>query len=164
MKRIVQRGLLLAALLIGMSFPLTAQSTIMTIYLSDGNERTYNMAEDCRVYFEGNEYLIVEIPVYNKGIRSDRYDLADIRKITCAETEDVGETTISSVYLSPNPVHDTFMLLNLNGRDTIQIYALDGRLVKTAEVVGDQPIDISDLSVGLYLVKAQSCTFKMIKL
>ena len=78
MKRIVQRGLLLAALLIGMSFPLTAQSTIMTIYLSDGNERTYNMAEDCRVYFEGNEYLIVEIPVYNKGIRSDRYDLADI--------------------------------------------------------------------------------------
>ena len=46
----------------------------------------------------------------------------------------------------------------------MSIYAIDGRLMKSMEVRGDQDIDISDLPMGLYLVKTPSCTLKMIKL
>ena len=161
MKRLFQRGLLLIALTLGLVFHLAAQSTQMTIHLNDGTERTYFMTESDRVYFEDNETLVIEFSV---NAKSERYNLADIRKITCTESEGVNEETASSVFLSPNPTHNAFMLNNLNGKETIRIYALDGRLVKSLEAVGNQMVDISDLPIGLYLVKTESQTLKMIKL
>ena len=157
MKRLFQCGLLLAALIFGLAFHLTAQSTQMTIYLSDGAERTYFMTPSDRVYFEDNEVLVVETTV---TMRSDRYNLADIRKITCAEAVGVQEDSGTSPILSPNPVHDTFILRNLNGEETVRIYALDGRLMKSMEVTSEQHIDISDLPIGLYLVKTERQTLK----
>ena len=164
MKSIFKHGLLLLAFTLGLAFPLAAQSTLMTIQMNDGSERTYFMNESDRVYFEDNETLVVEIAVYGKDVRSDRFNLADIRKITCHETEGVSETSNTSVFLSPNPTHDAFMLHNFQGKQSVSIYALDGRLVKSVEVSENQLIDISDLPIGLYLVKTESCTLKMIKL
>ena len=161
MKRLFQCGLLLTALIFGLAFHLTAQSTQMTIYLNDGAERTYFMTPSDRVYFEDNEVLVVETTV---TMRSDRYNLADIRKIICAETEGVAEASAERVCLSPNPVHDVVMLSNLNGNETIQIFALDGRLMKSVEASEGQLIDISELPIGLYLVKTEHQTLKMIKL
>ena len=161
MKHIFQRGLLLAAFILGLTFHLAAQSTQMTIHFNDGTERTYYMSEDDRVYFEDNEALVVEIAPTAK---SERFNLADIRKITCSETEGVSEETSTPIWLSPNPVHDFVILHNLSGRQPVSIYALDGRVVKSLEATEDQRIDISDLPVGLYLVKTQSCILKMIKL
>jgi hypothetical protein len=56
------------------------------------------------------------------------------------------------------------MLSNLNGNETIQIFALDGRLMKSVEASEGQLIDISELPIGLYLVKTEHQTLKMIKL
>lgn len=160
MKRIIQYGLLLAAFTLGLFFNLEAQSTQMTIYMNDGTERIYYMTEDDRVYFEDNEWLVISIA----PTKSDRYNLAEIRKVTCSETEGMIEETDASVFLSPNPVHDAFMIHNLGDRQPVSIYALDGRLLKSLEASSDQPIDISDLPVGLYLVKTESRTLKIIKL
>ena len=164
MKHILKRGLLLTAFTMGLLFHLSAQSTLMTIQMNDGTERTYSMTENDRVYFEDNDKLVVEIAVYGRGETSERFNLADIRKITCAETEGVSETSSTSVCLSPNPVHDVVLLRNLKAKETIQIYALDGRLMKSTEASEGQLIDISELPIGLYLVKTESQTLKMIKL
>lgn len=161
MRPLFLRGLLLAALTFGLAFHLAAQSTQMTIYMNDGTERTYTMSENDRVYFEDNEKLVVNIAV---NAKSDRYNLADIRKIVCNETENIIEESETSLWLSPNPTHDAFKLNNTEGIQRVSIYALDGRLMKSTEVVGDQLIDISNFPVGLYLVKTGSQTLKMIKL
>lgn len=160
MKSIFKRGLLLLAFTIGLTFHLAAQSTQMTIHLNDGTERTYFMHESDRVYFEDNETLVVELA----PVKSDRFNLADIRKITCAETESISETSNASVQLFPNPSHDAFLIRNLKERQMVSIYALDGRIMKSFETTGDQWIDISDLPIGLYLVKTEYQTLKMIKL
>ena len=160
MKSIFKHGLLLLACTLGLVFPLTAQSTLMTIHFNDGTERSYYMSENDRVYFEDNETLVVELA----PTKSDRFNLADIRKITCAETENVSETSSASVQLFPSPAHDVFLLRNLKERQTVSIYALDGRILKSFETAGDQWIDISDLPIGLYLVKTEHQTLKMIKL
>ena len=164
MKNILQRGLLLALLTIGLACHLTAQSTQMTIHLNDGSERTYYMTESDRVYFEDNETLVVETAVYDKDFRSDRFNLADIRKITCAETVGISEASDLPTGLTPNPVHNSFTLRNLKEKETLRIYALDGRLMKSVEVSENQMVDISDLPIGLYLVKTERQTLKMIKL
>ena len=161
MKHIIQRGLLLVALLFGVAFHLFAQSTQMTVYLNNGEEKTYYMSESDRVYFENDEILVIEII---SNAKSDRYNLADIRKITCREIEGVSEDSNTSVHLVPNPVHDVVMLGNFDGQQNVSIYTLDGRLVKSVEVVGYQRIDITDLPIGLYLVKIGHQTLKMIKL
>ena len=161
MKRLLKRGLLFLALTFGLVFHLAAQSTLMTIHMNDGTERNYYMSEDDRVYFEDNETLVVEIAV---NAKSDRYNLSDIRKITCNETEGVSEETSNPLWISPNPVHDVFILRNLSGNETIHIYALDGQLIKSLEVAVDQLVDISDLPIGTYLVKTERQTLKMIKL
>ena len=160
MKSIFKRGSLLLAFILGLAFHLTAQSTQMTIHFNDGTERSYYMSENDRVYFEDNETLVVELA----PTKSDRFNLADIRKITCAETESVSEASNASVQLFPNPSHDAFLIRNLNERQTVSIYALDGRIMKSFETAGDQWIDISDLPIGLYLVKTEYQTLKMIKL
>ena len=129
MKSIFKRGLLLLAFILGLAFHLAAQSTQMTIHFNDGSERSYYMSENDRVYFEDNETLVVELA----PTKSDRFNLADIRKITCAETEGVSEVSNASVQLFPNPSHDAFLLRNLNERQTVSIYALDGRIMKSFE-------------------------------
>ena len=163
MKKLFRRGLLLAVLTIGLAFHLTAQTTQMTIYMNNGEEVSYLMTEDDRMYFEDNETLVIEI-AFNKDTRSDRFSLADIRKITCNETENTSETSDNPIYLSPNPVYNAFMLRNLKGKETLKIYALDGRLMKSMEVSENQMVDISDLPIGIYLVKTERQTLKMIKL
>ena len=161
MKQWIRRGLLLAVLAIGTALQLSAQSEV-TVWMNNGAVQTYYLAENDRMYFEDNEKLIIETGLYTKDIYSIL--LADIRKITCSETDGTAEENAQPMTIFPNPVHETLTLRNLNGKESIHIYALDGRLVKSAEAIGNQPIDISDLSIGLYLVKTQSCTLKMIKL
>ena len=56
------------------------------------------------------------------------------------------------------------MFHNLNGVETINIYTLDGRLMKTFESSGEEFISTEDLAKGLYLVKTQTCVLKIIKL
>ena len=160
MKYLLQRGLLLAALFMGFAFSLTAQSTQMIVTLNDGTEKSFTMAENDRVYFENNTSLIVE-----QGTATDVIPLADIRKINCSEVlGSQSENTMANVSLTPNPVHDVMMLHNLDGVETVSIYSIDGRLMKTFETAGEEFINTEDLAKGLYLVRTKSCVLKMIKL
>ena len=160
MRQLFQRGLLLVTLLLGLVFSITAQSTQMIVTLNDGTEKSFTMAESDRVYFENNTSLIVE-----QGTATDVIPLADIRKISCSEVlGGQSENTMANVSLTPNPVHDVMMLHNLSGQETVSIYSIDGRLIKTFETSGEEFINTEDLARGLYLVRTKSCVLKMIKL
>ncbi len=159
MKNTLHRIGLFLLLFIGMATTAMAQSTLMTIHLNDGSEQVFTMSESDRAYFEDNQTLVIKTES-----STNRFSLDDIRKITCDVYVGTSENTLAAAFIYPNPVHDNFSLHNLSGKETLRIYALDGRLVKTAKVTGNQSIDISDLPVGLYLVKMQSQTLKMIKL
>ena len=161
MKSSIKRGLLLITIFLGILVPLAAQSTQLVVKMNNGSEKTFYMTEEDLMYFEDNTKLVIEQVV---NTRSVKIPLADIRKITCNETEGTTENEETKPSLFPNPVHDVLLIKNLSGEQTMSIYAIDGRLMKSMEVRGDQDIDISDLPMGLYLVKTPSCTLKMIKL
>ena len=140
---------------------MAAQSTQMVVTMNDGTVQTYSMMESGRVYFEDNTYLVIE-----EGIGKDvvRIPMSDIRKITCEEEVGLPENQAAAISILPNPVHDVMVLHNLDGKQTVSIFAIDGRLMKAFEVSGDEAIDVSAFPVGLYLVRTQSSTLKMIKL
>lgn len=161
MKRFIRIGLLLVALMTGLCTHLSAQSALMSVFMNDGTIQTFLMEEDDQVYFSDNTYLVIE-QAGASNVTNIR--LAEIRKITCEETMDIPENQAPSVIILPNPVHDVMTLRNLNGNQRVQIYSIHGQLVKSFVTDGEQAIDVSGLSIGLYLVKTQSCTLKMIKL
>ena len=161
MKQLLKHGLLLLVLAMGMCIHGAAQSTQMVVVMNDGTMQTYTMNESDRVYFEDNTFLVIE---RTSATNTVRIRMDDIRKITCEETVGQSENHLSEVSIMPNPVHDVMVLRNLDGLQTVGIYAIDGRLIKSFEANGDQPIDVSDMAIGLYLVKTPSCTLKMIKL
>ncbi len=140
---------------------MAAQSTQMVVTMNDGSVQTYSMMESGRVFFEDNTYLVIE-----EGTGKDvvRIPMSDIRKITCEEEVGLPENQAAAISILPNPVHDVMMLHNLDGKQTVSIFAIDGRLMKAFEVSGDEAIDVSAFPVGLYLVRTQSSTLKMIKL
>ena len=152
------------ALFLGMVFPMAAQSTYVhvTIYLNDGTEPTYDMQSSSYMYFEEGVKLV--ITESNDGMSSVSYPLADIRKITCEEVVGTLENTTIGVSLYPNPTHDELQIRNVTGNQVVNIYALDGRLLKSFQVSGSQSVDISDLPSGMYLVNISYSTFKMMKL
>ena len=161
MKQLFRRGLLFIMLTIGMVCGMTAQSTQMVVTMNDGSVQTYSMMESGRIYFEDNTYLVIE---EGTGKELVRIPMSDIRKITCEEEVGLNENQAAEISIMPNPVHDVMVLHNLDGKQVVSIYAIDGRLMRTFEVSGDEAIDISAFPVGLYLVRTQSNTLKMIKL
>lgn len=158
MKRWNKKGLLLAMLAIGTVLRLSAQS-VVTVWMHDGTSQSFLMTETDRVYFSGNTYLMVEEDGNLTSIMLD-----DIRKITCEEVEGLSEDQQPAVSLLPNPVHNLLTLRHLEGRQQVQIYALSGQLMMTTEASEGQPIDVSGLAAGVYMVRTQSCTLKMMKL
>lgn len=148
-------------LTIGMVYGMTAQSTQMVVTMNDGSVQTYSMMESGRIYFEDNTYLVIE---EGTGKELVRIPMSDIRKITCEEEVGLPENQAAEVSILPNPVHDVMVIHNLDGKQVVSIYAIDGRLMRTFEASGDEAIDISAFPVGLYLIRTQSSTLKMIKL
>ena len=136
MKRWNKKGLLLAMLAIGTVLRLSAQS-VVTVWMHDGTSQSFLMTETDRVYFSGNTYLMVEEDGNLTSLMLD-----DIRKITCEEVEGLSEGQQPAVSLLPNPVHNLL----------------------TTEASEGQPIDVSGLAAGVYMVRTQSCTLKMMKL
>ena len=161
MKQLSRLVLLLVVFILGTFAQLSAQSTSMSVFMNDGTIQTFNMQEEDQVYFSENTYLVIE-QVSVSSVTN--ISLAEIRKITCEEVMDIPENQAPSVIILPNPVHDVMTLRNLNGNQKVQIYSISGQLVRSFETNGDQSIDVSGLSIGLYLVRTQSCTLKMIKL
>ncbi|MCT2407273.1 T9SS type A sorting domain-containing protein [Chryseobacterium antibioticum] len=76
------------------------------------------------------------------------------------------DVTKSKIQIFPNPVSDVIRISGIDNGQTVQIYNVDGRLVKSEAF--DQKIDISQLSAGVYVLKVttksfQSHEFKFVK-
>lgn len=164
MKRITKIALLTAIFLMGIFSQVAAQSTYvhLTITMNDGTEETYDMQSSSYMYFDdGGKLVITE---GSEGMVTASYPLADIRKITCDELEGTPEDIDSGVVLFPNPTQNTVTFRNVRGKQNVKVYALDGRLVKSLQVIDNQIVDISDIPSGMYLVNISSNTYKMMKL
>ena len=161
MNPLSKRALILAAFIIGMMLPLAAQTTQVVVAMHDGTQQSFYLSEEDRMYFEDNAKLVIEEGFTKSTVK---IPLADIRKMTCHEMDGTLENTDTEVIIFPNPTQNTLTIRNTSDKQTVSIYALDGRLMKSLEVSGDITIDIADWAAGLYFVKTQSSTLKMVKL
>lgn len=67
--------------------------------------------------------------------------------------DDVNETSLSAVSISPNPASD-FLNITCENMKSIEILSLEGKIIKNTMVSGNiTQIDISDLNSGVYICR-----------
>jgi len=104
---------------------------------------------------------------YFSGL-SDTYALSTIKTLhfqmypTGANDISLGSDTKISVY--PNPANDLIYIKNASETTYfVAIYRIDGVLISQKQISSNQPINISDLTSGLYLIRIENQAFKFIK-
>jgi hypothetical protein len=75
----------------------------------------------------------------------------------------VGELTGDNLKIYPNPVLDHLFIDNLDGYQTIEIYAMTGNLIRIIEIDNvSMSVSTSDLQKGIYLVRVKSLSNEVI--
>lgn len=141
---------------------LSAQTTVEVNY-SDGSQQSYNVTEAGKLYFDDINLLI-----NTDGTSLTSIPYATVSSITLAQqTLATGEVKVDkeSIMLYPNPATNFIKINNKNktGLVQVQIYSASGELVKQGKYPTNSEINISDLPAGVYIVKANENTLKLIK-
>lgn len=85
---------------------------------------------------------------------NDEYNSNISNTINCGGTLTTTDVTLENVKLYPNPTTDTFSISGLNGKSTIKLYDLNGRLlIKKENYIPNTEIEISYLESAMYMVR-----------
>ena len=114
-------------------------------------------------YPEGATATIVAIPAdgyvfvnWSDGVTDNRREILvdhDIELTAYFNYTDLDESGTQAVSLYPNPANDKLHIDGLDGRKDVRIYNTMGMLVKTTNFNGTDEISVSELPVGIYLIR-----------
>lgn len=139
-----------------------SQTSLLVTYV-DQSSRTFSVFDNGRLYFMDDNLVIVT----GDG-QSEDIPISSIRKINAVAKEptSISETIAGNpVVIYPNPTRDYIRIDGLStGKMDIQLYSLSGQLLLQGEYQQNDPIDISNLKPGLYLIRVNEKTFKISKL
>ena len=75
----------------------------------------------------------------------------------------IGENNATIVDLYPNPANDKIHIEGLEGENKIQIYNALGILIKTVDIIGDDEINVSELTAGYYILRVGGHSMRFMK-
>lgn len=156
--------LLLAGVLLGTLACGAAAATDMTVALRSGGEQSFEVTDHSILHF-GNGVLSISSDEQNTspGIR-----LADIESIKFRSgaqgMNDLTDSASSALRLRRNPVND---FLEFEGTASyparVEIFSLQGSRLISIPAWSGNPIDVTSLPQGIYLLTVDNSTFKFIK-
>lgn len=131
----------------------------LNLTLKNGNSHWFQM-QDTKITFEGSQVVITE-----KERNRAPFSLYDVAKLSIAEppasAEKVQHPASLSVYIDNNELR--FKGVTSDDVQGITIYNLNGQRVYAAKQSLNNPVPLSNLSKGIYLIRTQSQTIKFIK-
>lgn len=139
--------------------PVTSQT--MVIQKTDGTE----ISEDISL-LQNFTLPSYSLQLLFSNQQTQSFSLADIQKIyfqNVVSAQQVDAQSDISIY--PNPVSTQLYIKNIpDGGASLQLYKLDGQLVNSYNITSSEaPIDMTQMSVGMYLLKINNQGFKIIK-
>lgn len=156
MKRLQLLLLMLLALPIGM---LADSQNTLVVKLKNGAETTFFLKDKPNVTFEGTDLKVVS----NK--ETVTFALSDVLRFTYVKKDASGidETVVDPTEVSYDG--GVLVISQLKQGASVDIYSLDGKLLRqlTAHHSGTYRLNLSELPKGVYLVKADNVTYKIMK-
>ena len=156
MKKLQLLLLMLLALPIGM---LADSLNTLVVVLKNGSETAFFLKDKPNVTFEGT----------NLKVASDKqtvtFALSDVLRFMYVKKDSTGidETVVDPTKVSYED--GVLVISQLKQGAFVDIYSLDGKLLRQlkASHSGTYRLNLSELSKGLYLVKADNVTYKITK-
>lgn len=137
----------------------SAQTEVNLQFYNSGDQ-TFTVSDAGKIYFD-NGYMLVD---EGNGIPYS-FLLSDIQKVIFNHITSVETLETPNLCIYPNPATNYLIISSEQHTDMpYQIYALDGRLVLSGSAHSEEPISVSSLAKGLYLLKIDGKTFKISKL
>jgi hypothetical protein len=147
---------MLLALPIGM---LADSQNTLVVKLKNGAETTFFLKDKPNVTFEGTDLKVVS----NK--ETVTFALSDVLRFTYVKKDASGidETVVDPTEVSYDG--SVLVISQLKQGASVDIYSLDGKLVRQLKAYrsGTYRLSLSELPTGLYLVKADNITYKIMK-
>lgn len=155
----MKRFLLLMLLTVSYSAMQADQVQSLIVQLKDGSQTAFFLKDKPQVTFDGPNLKVTS----TAGDTS--FALSDVLRFTYAKKDPTG---IDEMVTDPTGVDfqgDVLVISQLNANGDVSVYALDGKLLRQlkASHAGTYRLNLSELPAGLYLVKADNVTYKILK-
>lgn len=136
-----------------------AQYGVVVQYTTN-QEQAFILNDQGKIFFSGNNLVINQSNGQTRTIA-----ISDIRKLYFQTNLSINNDISfdNSIILYPNPATDNIKLSNIKNHSLICIYSMDGKLLINQFSSSDQSINVGSLKKGLYIVKVNNKTFKLIK-
>ena len=161
MKYLLEKMLLLVFAILSVGDTVKAQQTEIQAVITrhNGDEQIYQLGGNDRISFPNDETMVI-----TQNGTDIQILISEIRKVTFNEVLATAENETESIGIFPNPTSNSFTISGINRFQQMNIYSIDGKLVKREIIDCGQSIDISGLPQGLYYVNINKQNFKLIKL
>ncbi len=160
MKKRILLAFSLFSLLILFTTKLQAQTNLI-LSLNDGTEKSALLSSLNKLTFVSDNLVLN----YNAG-NTEAYAVSNVHKIIFGTTSAVSELSANNtdLVIYPNPADQYLLLKNIpNVEVRVNVYSLDGSLVKSESINSNEQIDISNLSTGFYILKINNKALKFTK-
>ena len=144
------KRLLLLMLLAGSYITMQAdQVQTLIVQLKNGSQTAFFLKDKPQVKFEGTNLKVTST------VGDTSFALSDVLRFTYAKKDPTGV----------NFQGDVLVISQLKANGDVSVYALDGKLLRQlkASHAGTYRLNLSELPAGLYLVKADNVTYKIVK-
>lgn len=143
---------------------LHAQSSLI-VKLTNGAEQNYQLTSLKKITFDSGEMLLTKNDATDNTVSLSSVD----KMMFKTQSSDIGNVTgdnKQTLSLYPNPVYDALYVSgDISERTTVFVYALSGiRVIQTQMTSSGEPIDVSGLTPGFYVLKVNGQTAKFRKL
>lgn len=154
-----------AALIFVFSVAIASGQTTVKVTLLDNSEQNYAVVPDGKLWFDQGQFVINK----DNSAAPITIPISTIRKITFGgegDTSSVHELSNdkTDIRIFPNPANDYFELKTaVSEKLLVRIYNTNGVLVASNTFANGDQVDISQLSLGIYVVVINNQSFKLIK-
>lgn len=150
----------LISLVLLLTFSTGMSQSRVTLTFQDASTQEIEVNTFGKIYFSDN-YMYID----NGTALPFSFAVSEIRNMVFNEVVGVPEIVAESFKVYPNPVHN---LLYISGNEfqhyPYAVYSIDGRLLLSGEAQSGNPVDVSELPSGLYILKIQNTSLKINKL
>ena len=131
----------------------------LVVTMKNGAETAFFLKDKPNVTFEGSNLKVVSEKT------TTTFALADVLRFTYVKRDPSG---IDQQVINPTEISyedGVLVISQIKAGASVGVYALDGKLVRQlkAQRSGTYRLSLSELPTGLYLVKADNVTYKIMK-
>lgn len=155
----MKRKLLAVLLLSSLTTMADEPKSQLVVWAKDGTKTYFDLAENPKTTFKDNDLVITSESM------TISYPLDQVLRYTYELLTDGIENISREKTVLISQHGDTLTLENLKPGTTVSLYTVDGRLILTqkADASRSVTISLSSRSEGVYIVKANDLTCKMLK-